>query len=470
MKKRIVALGLILTMLLGTMTVYGESKEVHESEPYTRNKEPNSGGYTSSYQPTINFLKCIGSTSNSLTFAMGASYVKTKNGNQELVRPDGIHFECTDLTDRTTKVESGNWSPSSLNKIDIALGSKAIYTNNNKKVEYKKQTMLVKGITGNGKISSGYTISNLTPGHKYSIKVTVWNKGSNDLIHYIDNNKVKCTYFDTWDTTPYKAEVTATVSTAPKKGDLGVESISTRYTKIDATEQTVYVGWNRNTGIDKYGYIVQYVNSKGELSEYTGNQKSNKENPSISGNATGAYIKVPSNKVSKVIVYSTGSVYGLHKITNTVGSTKQKASYYDWYLAPQTDKASAKAIEVIPQVQVKTAQNSGNKIKVTWSKISGLSNTDKYVVYCCSTANNVKSFKKIATVGSDKTSYTFEKVGNSKIDSKKNYYVYVVAVDSNVDLPEDDLDINVESKSEKSLVNYIYRATKTGKPNLLGKR
>ena len=120
-------------------------------------------------------------------------------------------------------------------------------------------------------------------------------------------------------------------------------------------------------------------------------------------------------------------------------------------------------------MQVKTAINKSNKIKVTWSKIEGLETSDKYVIYC-SEPNNANSFKKVATVGSDTSTYTITKVGKSNIDSKKNYYVYIVAVDSSVELPEDDIDIDVDAKQVKSMVNYSYRATPKGTPNLVGKR
>lgn len=452
-----------------SVTSHTESEDVHNDTPYTV-VEPKD--YKSDFKPKVDFFKCVGNSSTSLTFALATNYSKTtvKNGVvvKSLVKPDGIHVEYTDT--ETGETKTTNWSPSSLNSIRLALESKVAYKNN--KPYYVKNDYLANGITSGGTVSGGYTLTGLTPGHKYSVKITVWTKGSHNLYHYYKDDEGKthytsCTYFDNYESAPYTATSTATASTAPKKGDLGVEPVSTRFTGTDATYQTVYITWNRNAGIDKYNYILSTMNSNGKLVESKLNYRGD-ENPTTAGYASGMYVKVKSNAVSKITVYSTGSVYGLKREVNKLGSSKTKSEVYKWYSAPSTDKSSAKAIEIIPQVQVRSAINKDNKIKVTWSKITGLASGDKYVVYC-SAKNNMKSFKKVATVGQGTTSYNITKVGNSKIDSKCNYYVYVVAVDSSVDLPDDDVDVSVSANKAQSFVNYSFRATKTGKPSLVGK-
>lgn len=450
-----------------------ESDSVHDELPY---KKIQPSGYTSNFTPTIKFFKCTGNTSTSLTFALSAYYTKDviKNGKvvKELAKPDAFYYECKDLS--TGEIIQGTWNTGSLSTVTLALDTKTEYAG--KKIRYKKDTFLANGITSSGNVSGGYTISGLTPGHKYSVMVQAWNKGSHCIVHYEEKEQngktvevtTPCTYFDNRETTLYKAKSTANAATAPKNGDIDAEAMSTRINGINAKDQTVYVAWNKNSGIDKYSYLVSALGSNGEFSEYKGNYRGN-ANPTVSGAANGAYIKVKANTVNKLTVYATGSTYGLKAITNTLGAEKVKATKYSWFLAPTTNSNTAKAIEIIPQVQVKGALNKNNKIKVQWQKITGLASSDKYVIYC-SVANNINTFKKVATVSSSKSSYTITKVGSSKIDSKKNYCVYVVAVDSSVDLPDDDVDIEVEQKTVKSLVNYSYRATANGKPALIGKR
>ena len=106
---------------------------------------------------------------------------------------------------------------------------------------------------------------------------------------------------------------------------------------------------------------------------------------------------------------------------------------------------------------------------IDWQKIRGLKSSDNYIIYC-SVANNVNTFKKVGKVSCSTSTYTFNKVSGKAIDSKKNYSVYVVAVDNSVDLPEDDVDIDVTQNKAQSLVNYSFRATRNGKTMLIGKR
>ena len=452
-----------------------EDEDVHNALPV---KKVQPSGYTSNFKPVVSFLKCTNNSSSSLTFALGTYYIKdtkSKTGKvvHNLAKPDGIHYICKDLS--TGEITEGNWSPSSLSEVSLELNTKIKY--DKKKPYYEKATFLANGITSSGATSGGYKITGLEAGHKYSVSVTVWNKGSHCTYHYesyqdtdgkTKERKTACTYYDNYEISMYKAKTTATAATSPANGDVDTEVVSTRLTGTTPKDQTIYMAWNKNAGVDKYTYVVSKLGSDGKFTEYKGNYR-DEENPKLSGMSNGGYIKVSSNTISKVTVYATGSVYGLKKVIKTLGQEKAKATQYNWFLAPSTNKNSAKAIEVIPQVQVTNALNKNGKIKVNWQKIVGLKSTDNYIIYC-STENSINTFKKVGTVSCSKSTFTFNKVNGKAIDSKKNYCVYVVAVDKSVDLPDDDVDIDVTQKTAKSLVNYSFRATRTGKPALIGKR
>ena len=453
-----------------------ESDDVHDALPV---KKVQPSGYTSNFKPVVQFFKCIDNTSSSLTFALGTYYIKdTKSKSGKIVhnytKPDGIHYVCKDV--KTGDIIEGDWSTSSLHEVKLPLNTKIVYDNKGK-ATYEIGTFLANGITSSGTTSGGYKISGLEAGHKYSVSITVWNKGSHCTYHYEtyqDSNgktqekRTACTYYDNYATSMFKAQSTATAATSPANGDVDAEVVSTRLTGTTPKYQTIYMAWNRNAGIDKYTYVVSKLGEDGKFTEYKENFRGN-ENPKLSGMSSGGYIKVPSNTISKVTVYATGSVYGLRKVTKTIGAEKTKASQYNWFLAPSTNKNSAKAVEVIPQVQVTNVLNKGGKIKVNWQKIRGLKSSDNYIIYC-SVANSVNTFKKVGKVSCSTSTYTFNKVSGKAIDSKKNYSVYVVAVDNSVDLPEDDVDIDVTQNKAKSLVNYSFRATRNGKTMLIGKR
>ena len=453
-----------------------ESDDVHDALPV---KKVQPSGYTSNFKPVVQFFKCIDNTSSSLTFALGTYYIRdtrAKSGKivHNYTKPDGIHYICKDV--KTGDIIEGDWSTSSLHEVKLPLNTKIVY-NNKGKATYEIGTFLANGITSSGTTSGGYKISGLEAGHKYSVSITVWNKGSHCTYHYetyqdskgkTQEKRTACTYYDNYETSMFKAQSTATAATSPANGDVDAEVVSTRLTGTTPKYQTIYMAWNRNAGIDKYTYVVSKLGEDGKFTEYKENFRGN-ENPKLSGMSSGGYIKVPSNTISKVTVYATGSVYGLRKVTKTIGAEKTKASQYNWFLAPSTNKNSAKAVEVIPQVQVTNALNKGGKIKVNWQKIRGLKSSDNYIIYC-SVANSVNTFKKVGKVSCSTSTYTFNKVSGKAIDSKKNYSVYVVAVDNSVDLPEDDVDIDVTQNKAQSLVNYSFRATRNGKTMLIGKR
>ena len=273
MKRKVLAIVLAMAMIIPTTVVgaaqttveHPESEDVHTDTPYTK-VEPKD--FKSDFKPKVDFFKCVGNSPTSLTFALATNYSKTKvKGGKvvkSLVKPDGIHVEYKDTETGDTKTTE--WSPNSLNKVELALESKVSYKNN--KPYYEKNEYLAEGITNSGKVSGGYTIDGLESGHKYLVKITVWTKGSHNLYHYSTNDAGKtqyspCTYYDNYESSPNKATSTATASTAPKTRDLGVEAVSTRFNGTNATNQTVYVTWNRNAGIDKYSYVLSTLNSNG---------------------------------------------------------------------------------------------------------------------------------------------------------------------------------------------------------------
>ena len=80
------------------------------------------------------------------------------------------------------------------------------------------------------------------------------------------------------------------------------------------------------------------------------------------------------------------------------------------YSAYSTEKV------IIPRPTIKSKKMVGNKVKLTYNKVTGAKN---YSIYLSS--NNGKSFKKIGTTS--KTTYTITK----KLKRYTNYYVYVQA-------------------------------------------
>ncbi|MBO5488777.1 MAG: hypothetical protein J5972_02600, partial [Eubacterium sp.] len=65
--------------------------------------------------------------------------------------------------------------------------------------------------------------------------------------------------------------------------------------------------------------------------------------------------------------------------------------------------------------------SKGKKINVKWKKIKGCTS---YTIYASKKSSS--GFKKIKTLNSKKSSYTFSKIGKSKISKKKRYYIRVV--------------------------------------------
>lgn len=93
----------------------------------------------------------------------------------------------------------------------------------------------------------------------------------------------------------------------------------------------------------------------------------------------------------------------------TIAGEKRYGDWQDCYFANQPT--------------IKSAKKSGKNIKVTWKKITGASS---YTIYA-GTGSSAKKAKKIGTAKASKTSYSFNKIGKTKLKKGKTYYVWVVA-------------------------------------------
>lgn len=80
-------------------------------------------------------------------------------------------------------------------------------------------------------------------------------------------------------------------------------------------------------------------------------------------------------------------------------------------------------IYCLNQARIKKINVKSNKLNISWGKIAGATGYRVYV------SNNAKGgYKKVATLGKNKSSYSLKKFKGKKISSKKTYYVYVETV------------------------------------------
>ncbi|MCR5542819.1 MAG: Ig-like domain-containing protein [Eubacterium sp.] len=102
-------------------------------------------------------------------------------------------------------------------------------------------------------------------------------------------------------------------------------------------------------------------------------------------------------------------------------------------------KAAEKAT-VVPEpvkndeiINLKSVKQKGNKVKISWTKVSEADGYDIYIQYCGRKAS--KAAKSINNNSTTKTSVT--KINGKKINQKKNFFVYVAAykmVDGNKEI------------------------------------
>lgn len=148
------------------------------------------------------------------------------------------------------------------------------------------------------------------------------------------------------------------------------------------------VSFDQQTGV--FGYQVWLYNDKGKCVEKQTLNYFTRNNTSF---------KKMKNKVYTVKARSFVTFEG-------------KTYYSDW-----------SQITCLIQARVKSVNVSKNKLSVKWNKVSGASAYNIYVSY-----KPTSGYKKVATVKSNKTSYTLAKFKKKKISSAKKYYVYVETV------------------------------------------
>lgn len=73
------------------------------------------------------------------------------------------------------------------------------------------------------------------------------------------------------------------------------------------------------------------------------------------------------------------------------------------------------------QPMVKKASVSGNKLKISWGKIDGLTGYDVYV-----STKEKSGYKKVKSLSKSKSSLTVSKLKGKKFSKKKKYYIYIV--------------------------------------------
>lgn len=168
------------------------------------------------------------------------------------------------------------------------------------------------------------------------------------------------------------------------------------YSWFPSQDNNVTVGWTMNKN-DKYyadGWQVEIksVDAKKKLKTY---------NVEGSEYTQGIYSKTFKLKAVNNTGFSV-KVRGYIKVDNG------KKKYGAW---------SGKKV-VIPQAKVKTKKKTNSSMTVSWTKIK---NATKYEVYLCKNADaSGAKYKKVATLGKDKTSYV---VKNMKVNQKYGVWI-----------------------------------------------
>lgn len=155
--------------------------------------------------------------------------------------------------------------------------------------------------------------------------------------------------------------------------------------KPDSKQLTI--AWANGSCVD--GYELQFYNVKGKLIK-----KAN-----VTAKSVYTFAKAPKN--------STVSV----RLRSYTKTTNGKKLYSNW---------SSKTYFIAQAKPTSSYNSATNQLSVKWSKVTG---AKKYIVYAGTSSN---SMKKVATVGSGTTSYTFSKINGSPINTYRHYYIKVV--------------------------------------------
>ena len=148
-----------------------------------------------------------------------------------------------------------------------------------------------------------------------------------------------------------------------------------------------YVQWDRLDGVS--GYQIEIYNGKGKKIK--------------SATLTQYASSYDQSKVSNSQVYKVK----LRAFTNLNG----RKYYSKW-----------SEIHCMAQPDIKSLKVKSGKVNLKWSKITGVTGYDIYV-----STKKKSGYKKVKSVGKNTTSTTVSKFNKKSFNSKKTYYVYVVA-------------------------------------------
>lgn len=195
--------------------------------------------------------------------------------------------------------------------------------------------------------------------------------------------KVEYTYTTKYNETPQTSTVGSSYDVATRvTTPTGVKQVKWWY-----WAKSVEFTWNKQTAADKVQYKVVRTDTKKTVA-----------------NETDTY---PSTS------------YSVNKVSNSIIYTVQMRVHDKWGWS-----AWSKAAYLFTQPMAnenKTKVKNG-ALTVAWNKVKGATS---YTVYA--STKEKSGYKKVKTVSSSKTSLSFKKIGKTKINAKKTYYVYVVA-------------------------------------------
>ncbi len=176
---------------------------------------------------------------------------------------------------------------------------------------------------------------------------------------------------------------------------VGYEQITTVPGKVTGVNQSkwwyyvksVDFEWDRQGAIGavRYEYVIRDNKNKVLKTDETSSKG-------------GGFSNVKNNKLYKLQVRAYITVNG-------------QKFYGDW-----SDTAY-----LFTQPMVKKASISGNKLKISWEKIDGLTGYDVYV-----STKEKSGYKKVKSLSKSKNSLTVSKLKGKKFSKKKKYYIYIV--------------------------------------------
>ena len=174
---------------------------------------------------------------------------------------------------------------------------------------------------------------------------------------------------------------TVYAKTVPGKG------YSAKMTSFYSNINVAYYGWNSVNKADGYQFQLQNYKGKNLYTKDVSYSTSIRLEPFYKNVFTKA-------RVRAYITVNGQNIYG---------------EWSDYNYNASSSSVSVKKV------------SKGKKINVKWKKIKGCTS---YTIYASKKSSS--GFKKIKTLNSKKSSYTFSKIGKSKISKKKRYYIRVV--------------------------------------------